>query len=198
MGPFRGGSGRFLRKSRRGPSWCFRDSPPPSGTWITGVPLVWSTGSAGMLPGSAGMLPGIAAHLRYFLSGVPLGYGDLAKPFKFAVPTGYWRVESNPGSSREGRNPAGPGGFPSLPPRRPPPDRSTLPRYDSWRPFFGLFFVFGLRARFGVFAKIAAVPGLPGIGPGAVLGRPGDPVARFRVPRGAISGPPGTQILCSR
>ena len=33
-------------------------------------------------PGSAGVVPGNAADLRYSLSGVPLGYGDLPKGFK--------------------------------------------------------------------------------------------------------------------
>ena len=36
--------------------------------------------------GSAGNLPGYTVGLRCSLSGVPLGYGDLAKRFKFAVP----------------------------------------------------------------------------------------------------------------
>ena len=34
------------------------------------------------LPGCAAVLPGYTADLRYSLSGVPLGYGDLAKRFK--------------------------------------------------------------------------------------------------------------------
>ena len=38
------------------------------------------------LPGSTGVLPGYTANLRNSLSGVLLGYGDLAQRFKFAVP----------------------------------------------------------------------------------------------------------------
>ena len=39
-----------------------------------------------MVPGCAGMVPGCAVTLRYVFSGVNLGYGDVAKRFKFAVP----------------------------------------------------------------------------------------------------------------
>ena len=47
---------------------------------------------AGLRRVGAGMVPGYAVGLRYFFSGVPLGYGDLAKRFKFAVPhRGAWR-----------------------------------------------------------------------------------------------------------
>ena len=37
---------------------------------------------AGLRRVGAGMVPGYAVGLRYFFSGVPLGYGDLAKRFK--------------------------------------------------------------------------------------------------------------------
>ena len=45
-----------------------------------------SPDSAGMVPECAGMMPGCKIILRYVFSGVPLGYGDVAKRFKFAVP----------------------------------------------------------------------------------------------------------------
>ena len=44
------------------------------------------SGSFRRLSGSAGMLPGSAPNLSNPLCGVPLGYGDLAQRFKFAVP----------------------------------------------------------------------------------------------------------------
>ena len=43
------------------------------------------SGSCRVFSGSAGMLPGSASNLGNPLSGVPLGYGDLAQRFKFAV-----------------------------------------------------------------------------------------------------------------
>ena len=45
-----------------------------------------TSGSCRGLSGSAGMSPGSAPNLSNPLCGVPLGYGDLAKRFKFAVP----------------------------------------------------------------------------------------------------------------
>ena len=54
-----------------------KNSPEVSRTFVAGVRRV-----------GAGMVPGNAVGLRYSLSGVLLGYGDLAQRFKFAVPTG--------------------------------------------------------------------------------------------------------------
>ena len=45
-----------------------------------------SAGILHVLPGSTEVLPGCTANLWNSLSGVLLGYGDLAKRFKFAVP----------------------------------------------------------------------------------------------------------------
>ena len=48
--------------------------------------LLVKAGSCQGLSGSAGMLQGSAPNLSNPLAGVPLGYGDLAQRFKFAVP----------------------------------------------------------------------------------------------------------------
>ena len=68
-----------------------------------------------MVPGCAGMVPGYAVTLRYGFSGVILGYGDVAKRFKFAVPhRGAWRVLNSFGVFAGVCRIAVPGGFPSL------------------------------------------------------------------------------------
>ena len=111
---------------------------------------------------------------------------------QFAVPTGYWRVKPNPGSSREGRNPAVPGGFPSLPPRQPPQDRRTLARMRTRRPFFARFFLFLASGRFSAFSQKSPpcrnFRNRPRSGFGASRGPccaiPGGPGRLFRTPRG--------------
>ena len=50
------------------------------------ISLPVPSGSCRGLSGSAGMSPGSASNLSNPLAGVPLGYGDLAQRFKFAVP----------------------------------------------------------------------------------------------------------------
>ena len=66
--------------------------------------LLVLSGSCRDLSGSAGMLPGSAPNLCNLLAGVPLGYGDLAQRFKFAVP------QRGPGVLNPVRSPTGPGG----------------------------------------------------------------------------------------
>ena len=140
-----------------GPFWA-----PPGG--ISGT-------SAGPRRGGAGKhrLP------PYFLSGLPLGYGDLRSSLNSPYPPGIGVLDP----PRNVRTPSVPGGFPSLPPRQPSADHRTLQRDQGWHPFFRLFFNFGLRVRFGVSAQTAAATASSGIGPGAVQGRSGIDFRRF-------------------
>ena len=79
--------------------------------------LTVASGSCRGLSGFAGVSPGSTSNLSNPLCGVPLGYGDLAQRFKFAVPHRGAGV-LNP--TRNLANPAGPGGLaPPPPPRRP-------------------------------------------------------------------------------
>ncbi len=91
----------------------------------------------------AGMVPGYAVGLRYFFSGVPLGYGDLAKRFKFAVPLrGAWRDSKS--ELRVDRYHSVPGKFtfPPLPvtAARPPIDPARLPARTLFPVIFPVVF----------------------------------------------------------
>ena len=94
-----------------------------------------------MLPGSAGLLPGYTTNLRNSLSGVLLGYSDLAKRFKFAVP------RRGAGVSDPVRSPTGPGGVsPPYLPAGPGETVEPLAQKGRWRTFsdFLRFFAFVL------------------------------------------------------
>ena len=97
------------------------DPPGPDFGRICRYFLTHSAGILRVLLGSAGMVPGNTADLQNSLSGVLLGYGDLAQRIKFAVThRGAGVLDEVPNSYRS------PGGFPSLPPRWPPPDSRTV------------------------------------------------------------------------
>ncbi len=87
------------------------------------------------------MSPGSASNLGNPLCGVPLGYGDLAQRFKFAVPLrGIGVVLDGSVCLRVWK-----GNYPSLPSRRRPQDRRTLPRNCTGRPFFDFFRFFRMQ-----------------------------------------------------
>ena len=99
--------------------------------------LLVKAGSCRGLSGSAGMLPGSAPNLSNPLCGVPLGYGDLAQRFKFAVPRRGAGVLDSSGLLT---------GLPeSLPLLTSPPDPrrpSIRTRATDTRAFFRIFLVF--------------------------------------------------------
>ena len=86
--------------------------------------LTVASGSCRGLSGFAGVSPGSTSNLSNPLCGVPLGYGDLAQRFKFAVPLRVLGVVLNGSVCLRVRK----GNYPSLPSRRHPQDRRTLPR----------------------------------------------------------------------
>ena len=86
------------------------------------------------LLGSAGVLPGSTSNLSNPLFGVPLGYGDLAQRFKFAVP------HRGAGVSNPVRSPTGPGGVsPPYLPAGPGETVEPLAQKGPWRPFSDFF-----------------------------------------------------------
>ena len=104
--------------------------------------LTVASGSCRGLSGFAGVSPGSASNLSDPLCGVPLGYGDLAQRFKFAVPHRGAGVVLN-GCFKSAKVCRSRKGFPSLPSRRPPQDRRPFPWRWIWCPFFDFFVFFG-------------------------------------------------------
>ena len=99
--------------------------------------LTVASGSCRGLSGFAGLSPGSTSNLSNPLCGVPLGYGDLAQRFKFAVPQRGAGVVLDGCVSLRTRKV-----YPSLPSRRPPQDRRPCPSKVELTPFFRLFSFF--------------------------------------------------------
>ena len=87
------------------------------------------------------------------------------------------------------------------PPYLPGGLRKTVEPYARMYPrrsFFDICFVFALRARFGVFAEIAAVPEFPESAPEQFWGVPGALLRDSGGPGAPFPDPPGPRISRSR